>query len=820
MSLAFRLRSLPALGALFLALLCAPTPSILAQTQSDAGGGTLRGHVLADDTGEALLGATVALRRAADSTLVTGTITDAEGRFVVGRVPAGRYDLRISYVGFEAVERPGLALPAGAPVLDLGTMRLRAATAATRGVEVTARREPMEVRVDRTVYNVRDQVTAVGGSAADVLQDLPSIEVDIDGTVSYRGNENVAVHVNGRPAALSGEALASFLESLSAATVDRVEVIPNPSARYEPDGMAGILNIVLAEDQAAGWSGGVTAGAGTNDAYDGSVNLGYQGVDGTFFSTYGYRTDRRTGSGTRLRENRLQSPSVFLNQRSLDERSRASHAWTTQAEYALGTETTLGLQTVLSRRGGTEDGRTTYLEEVSGGRTDEYARLLDGTREDLGLDARLSLDHTFGAEAHTLSGELRYEQEWEDETGRYAEYGLLDGSVTGSPFRRDDEWTDEREREGTLRLDYARPLGFLSMEAGYQGGLRSQGTDQRSDRTETSLQTTIRAFAFDEQIHAGYGILSTDWGPLSVKAGLRAEQALTTFALDAAAETFDNDYFSLCPSGHLTYELTDGQQLRLSYSKRVNRPHLWQLDPIDDNEDPTFRRLGNPYLEPEYVHAVEAGYVRHWDALTLTASPYLRRTVNEVQWLETFSPDGITTLTFANAAASNSYGAELIGALSLGTRLRGNVSLNGYRVVTDASNLDTDLSNDALAYSGRLNLTVQARDGLDLQVSQYYRSPVDIAGGRIGARSMMTLGARQALLDGRGSLGVQARDVLGTMGFHVTRRDDSFYQVTDRDWSARQLSLSFTYTFGRAGADSPSRPRPDGGDFGDEGELQ
>ena len=807
--------------ALVLLLWGMSAPGAPAQDRPDRAEVTLRGQVLADDTGEPLQGATVAVLRVPDATLVTGGITNAEGWFRVANVPAGQYHVRISFIGFAPVEQADLQLSPDTPERDLGAVRLVPATAEAEGVEVTARRELMEVQIDRTVFNVKDQITAIGGSASDVLQDLPSIEVDIDGNVSYRGNENVAIHINGRPSTLSGEALASFLKSLSAETVERVEVIPNPSARYEPDGMAGIINIVLAKNRAAGWSGGVTAGTGTNDSYNGSLNVGYQSGDWQLFSTYGYRYDTRESSGTRLRENLLQSPSVLLNQRSADERTRQSHAWTTQTEYQVGTGTTLGLQTVLSTRGGVEDGRTTYEERMAGVLDNEFARLVDGTRDDLGVDTRLSFDHDFAAEDHTLSAEVRYEREWEDETGRYAEHPLLDGGAIGDPLRRDDEWTEEAEQEGTLRLDYTRPLGALALETGYQGSLRAEETDQRYQRAlidDPAVGTTISAFGFDEQIHAGYGILSADLGPVGLQAGLRAEQALTTFVLDTSNEAFDNDYFSLFPSAFLTYELTEGQQMRLSYSKRVNRPRTWQLNPIDDNEDPTFRRIGNPFLQPEYVHAFEASYVRHWSALTLTTSPYFRRTVNEVQWRETFSADGVTTLSFANAAASNSYGAELIAALSMGSRLRGNASLNGYRVVTDASNLDTDLSNDALAYSGRVNLTVQPRDGLDLQLSQYYRSPVTIAGGRIGARSMMTIGARQELLDGKASLGLQARDVLGTMGFHITRRDDSFYQVTDRDWGARQLSVSLTYNFGRSGTDRPDREgRGGAGDFGDEG---
>lgn len=809
-------------AALVLLLWGVSAPGAPAQDRPDRAEVPLRGQVLADDTGAPLQGATVAVLRAPDATLVTGGITDAEGEFRVGNVPAGRYHVRISFIGFAPVEWADLRLGPDAPAQDLGVVRLAPATAEAEGVEVTARRELMEVQIDRTVFNVKDQITAVGGSASDVLQDLPSIEVDIDGTVSYRGNENVAIHINGRPSTLSGEALASFLKSLSAETVERVEVIPTPSARYEPDGLAGIINIVLVKNRAAGWSGGGTAGGGTNESYNGSVNVGYRSGDWRLFSTYGYRYDTRESSGTRLRETLLQSPSVLLNQRSADERTRQSHAWTTQTEYRAGTGTTLGLQTVLSTRGGSEDGHTTYEERRAGVLDTEFARLVDGTRDDLGFDTRLSLDHDFAAEDHTLSAELRYEREWEDETGRYAEHPLLDGGAIGDPVRRDDEWTAEAEQEGTLRLDYTRPLGALALETGYQGSLRAEETDQRYQRTlidDPAVGTTISAFGFDEQIHAGYGILSADLGPLGLQAGLRAEQALTTFVLDASNEAFDNDYFGLFPSAFLTYEPTEGWQVRLSYSKRVNRPRTWQLNPIDDNEDPTFRRVGNPFLRPEYVHAVEASYVRHWSALTLTTSPYVRRTVNEVQWVETFSADGVTTLSFANAAASSAYGAELIAALSLGPRLRGTASLNGYRVVTDASNLDTDLSNDALAYSGRANLTVRPRDGLDLQLSQYYRSPISIAGGRIGARSMTTVGARQEMLGGRASLGLQARDVLGTMGFHIRRRADSFYQVTDRDWGARQLSVSLTYNFGRSGPARPDRGGRGGADgFGGEGE--
>jgi outer membrane receptor protein involved in Fe transport len=775
--------------------------------------------VLAGDTGETLPDASIVLHRGADATFVTGGITDANGRFALRNVPIGTYALRISFVGFSAEERPDLVLASHTPTVDLGTVRLSPETAMAEGIEVTAQREMMEVKIDRTVYNVQDQVAAVGGSAADVLQDLPSIEVDLDGSISYRGSENVAIHVNGRPSSLSGEALASFLRSLSAESVERVEVIPNPSARYEPDGMAGILNIVLARNRSAGWSGSLSAGVGTRQVYNGSANVGYQNGPWQVFSTYGYRSDTRDATGTRLRENFLLSPVVTLDQRSVDEHTRQSHAWTTQLEYQMRPSTALGVQAVLSTRGGTEVGQTDYVEWVTGSVSDQFARLIDGTRSDLGIDTRLTLDHTF-ADDHTLSAELRYENDWENEDGFYSERTLLAGGTLGDPFRRDVDAVDEDEGEGTLRLDYVRPMGHVQLETGYQGSLRRQHSNQRFERTmlaDDLRELDVNAFDFDEQIHAAYGILSTEVGRFGFQTGLRAEQALTTFSLDETGESFDNEYASFFPSAFLTYALSEGQQMRLSYSKRVNRPRLWQLDPVDDNEDPTFKRISNPFLDPEYVHAFELSYVRHWEVLTLTTNPYFRRTVNEIQWRERFDPTGVTVLTFENAAASTSFGAELIAGLSVTDRLWSNVSVNTYRMVTDASNLDTDLSHEAMVYSGRVNLTVTPRAGLDLQFSQFYRSPVDIAGGRMGARSMMTLGAKQELFDGKATIGLQARDVLNTMGFDLTRRDAAFYQETRRDWGGRQVSVSVSYTFGQPkknGRDRDRRGAP-GDDFGD-----
>ncbi len=802
------MRTLLTLLVALVTLSCAEAAA--AQDQPD-GAGRIAGRVVDAENDEPLQGATVAVRQPSeDSTLVTGTTTDEMGRFTVDDVPLGRYVVRISFVGFTTETIDDVRLDEDGAEQDLGTIRLRPDTEQLDEVEVSGERPAMEVQDDRTVYNTAEQVVSAGGTATDVLEALPSIEIDIDGNISYRGNQSVAIHINGRPSSLEGDALTSFLRSLSADDVERVEMIPNPSARYEPDGMAGILNIVLKENREAGWNGGLTLGGGMPTALNGSANAGYRSNAWTLFANYGFRYSEDTGSGERFRENRMANPTTLLNQSNTEDDTRRSHVLNTQAEYRLAEATSLSLESVFSTRTSREDGRTNYVERTDGGAlTDRYARLIETQDTDYDLDARLAFQHDVVPEEHTLSAELRYDIDWEYEDGAYAQHDLTaDGDLDALRSRERDDLS-EIEGEGSLQIDYQRPLGRFDLETGYKGDLRHLDSDELFETfdPEASAFRTERtnAFAFDERIHAGYGILSTGFGLFSVQAGLRAEQALTTFTLESTGENYDNNYFSLFPSAFVLFKPTEAQQVRLSYSKRIDRPNLWEINPLDDNEDPNFRRLGNPSLDPEYVHAFELSATRHWEHFTLTASPFFRRTVNEISRRETIDEDGVTTLRFDNFESSNSYGAEFVVSLNVERWLRGNVTLNTYRVVTDASNVDAHYSNDAMAYSTRANLTFKVNETLDLQVSQYYRAPMNIAGGRMGGRTRSDVALRQRLLDGNAQLSVRARDVFDTMNFDIYRQTDTFYTESSRDWNAQQVRVSFTYNFG--GGDAPNERR-------------
>lgn len=770
-----------------------------------AGSGRIMGQV-SDESGKPLSGATVSVRTPQDSSLVTGVVTDSTGGFTVSGLAFDAYTLRVSFVGYASTQVTDIRLTRSRPTRDLGTIRLSESTSQLGEVTVSARRPAVEIQTDRTVYNTQEQIVTAGGSARTVLNDLPSIEVDLDGSISLRGSEGVVVQVNGEPTSLSGQSLASFLQSLSASAVERVEVIPNPSAKEEPEGASGIINIVLKRNRGGGWSGGLTAGGGTNNRYTGSGNLGYQTGSWRFFANYGFRRGSEEEGGSRFRRNFTSNPVTVLDQQSSETENERSHTLNLQTEYQPSEATSVSVETVLSTEAEDQDAETDYLRETtSGSLLERYTRLNDAESGEQSLDTRLSLNHSFGSD-HSLDAQLRYEREWENEDAIYTERLLTETGNLGDIRDRERDDIEESEEEATLELDYTRPLGDWTLETGYQGELERETSDQVFEITDAStgafrVDQTSR-FDYDDQTHALYGQLTVPLGRLwTVKGGLRAEQTYRTFSVpnpDAPASdlAFDKTYFNVFPSAFLTYNQDDRYLARLSYSKRMRRPNSWQLDPIDDNEDPTFRFQGNPQLDPEYIHSFELSLTRQWDPVSLSVTPFFRRTVDEIERREELRPDGVTLLTFDNFASSNSYGVEVVTALQLDRWVRGNISLNANRVVTDASNVDTDLSNDAMAYSGRANLTFSVGMGVDLQVSQSYSAPRDIAGGRIDARMSSDIALKKELLDGDASLSLRASDVFDTSNFNVERRTDAFYAESRRNWDQRQIIATFSYSFG------------------------
>ncbi len=806
-------------------LLSAGASHALAQppNRGSAPSGEISGRVVGAD-GKSLSAATVSIMSARDSSLVTGAIAANDGTFHIEGLRPGRYLARVSYVGFKTHIVGDIAITPRSMSVALGDVRLDIDELVGEEVRVRAEREFMSVDADRTIYNVRDQPITKGGSATDVLRNIPSVEVDVDGNVSLRGSENVVVQINGRPVPLTGDALASYLESLPAGALQRIEVVPNPSAKYDPEGMSGILNIVLADNTDAGLSGSIEGGIGTLNTYSLGGSLTYGTGPWNLFTSYGFRSGDRNSEGSHRQENFYLDPMTTVADTSHGDRSRTSHSLNTTVDYDFDKQNSLSLSTILGIRDGGSSQLTDYMFYDSAFTPYEhYDRSSDEDRSNLDADIRLGFAHVVSPSENEIHAELRYSWEKQDEDQAYHEMEYpIDGAVVSTTPAKQLVTQTERNQDGALQVDIVHPVGVLGkLETGYKGSIERDASTFYSSsydygvgefRPDVNLNND---FVYDEQIHAVYALLDHTFGTLSLQAGLRGELAVTKFDLTTTGESFDHNYTSIFPSANVAWKPTEGQQLKASYSRRVNRPRRWMLNPFGDYDDPLFVRVGNPYLDPEYTDAIEIGYTNFTRATTFTVSPYYRNTTNSFERVERLDTGGVTVMTWDNFASNESYGFEAIASVRLGSWLNAYANFNAYKFVADASNLSEDFSSSDVSWSARGNATVTMPFGTAVQLSYFYRAPRAIAGGEVSSFSSADLAITQKLFDDRVSIGLRVHDLFDQTGFSAERTTEQYHTAFSHRWGSRQAMLTVSYNFGRQDRHE-RRQRSNGDDSGGE----
>ncbi|HEY0019751.1 MAG TPA: TonB-dependent receptor [Longimicrobium sp.] len=770
-------------------------------------GGTVRGTVL-NPEGQPVNGGQVAVWSAADSTLVTGAVARPDGTFRIDGLRPGRYYLRVSALGYSTATTAVVAITPQAREADVGTVRLAAGAIQLEGLTVTAEAAPAGFAPDRNTYSTRDMPSTAGGNATDVLQNVPAVEVDQDGKVSLRGNQNVAVQINGRPSPMTGDQLGNFLRQLPANMVERVEVIPNPSARYEPEGMAGIINIVLKQNADLGLSGGFIAGVGTEGRYNGSGNLGWQAGDLTLFGSYGFRHDTRESTGLNYLERYAtagSTPISILDQEILGTGGMTSHIFNGSADYKLTARDVVSSTAMLSLGQHDNDTRNLYLErDAAGTPLQRYAGDNLIGFDDLTLDGTLSWKRTITPQQHELSTELRFNRGDNEIENRFSEQALTlagDDPANATP-RLENLATDAVNTTLSLQADYTRPLGERSkLETGYKGTRRMLDNDLAVSEfdygADAWMNNALRsnAFEYDETVHAGYAVLNQGVGKVDLQAGLRVERTDREFFLENTGETYPKGYWSFFPSGLASFSLDDQQQLRLSYSRRIQRPDTRILNPFGFNEDQRNRFVGNPALEPEYTHALEVAYQRSLPFGSVQVTPFFRRTENAIRRIREFRAD-TTISTFANLETSDSYGADLNGSVRLG-KVSGFASVSAFRQVTSAGSTGDNLDSDGIGWSARVSGNVQLTPRLDLQGFMMYRAPMDVEQGRMGSFVMSTLALRQKVMGEKGSVSLRIVDPLDRMGFSMQTSDPLYYQLNERRFGARAAYLTFSYNFGQ-----------------------
>lgn len=770
-------------------------------TLDDDRKGKISGVIVDEATSQPMQFANVAVYNEEDSALITGTITDENGKFEIAGVNYGDYYVEAIFMGFEKKTIPDVELNTDNKSYNLGSIDLSPAAVALGEVNVVADKAQVEYKLDKKVVNVSQVISAVGGTAVDVLENTPSVQVDIEGNVSLRGSSNFTVLIDGRPSVLSGS---DALRQIPSASIENIEIITNPSAKYEPDGSAGIINLVMKKNSMNGLNGIVNASVGSGDKYRGDFMLNYRFEKVNVFAGADWFDETNYGRMLSERETYYNDTTEFLNMDGSRNFIRGGQNIKGGADFYLSQATTLTLSGEVgnSERGNESEGQmenytlpaTNHIysvtEESSSSKNDFYT-------------INANFQHKFNDKGHRIEASAFYS----DENGTDNE---MEGElISNSNFEPTDEYLSrissletEDEKEFRFKLDYTYPFSESGrLEAGLQSRIEDQfETMEFKDYDENSGSWVINdqftsATDFRRDIHAAYTTFSNKWGKLEYMAGLRGELTLREIMNTKADEASKLNRFDLFPTMHVSYPLAESVEFTTSYSRRINRPNARDLDPMPSYFNRYTVRYGNPDLEPEYTNSYEIGLMKRFGSgrTFVSADLFRRVTNNKIDRTEVLGDDGIFYLYTDNFDKDYSTGMEVTGNLSVKKWLIVNASANifHYRITGDLNGESID--RESTNWGGRLNTTFKLAENSRLQLTGFFRGPSVTAQGNNKGMFFSNFSYRHEFLDNKLSATLSLRDPFGTGKFRRENISNDFTSRFSFEREPRVVLLTLSY---------------------------
>lgn len=774
--------------------------------------GVVRGKVTDAKTNEPMEFVNVSVRKAGTTTPLTGTVTDRTGLFQIAKLPVGNYILTVSFIGYKSVEK-NFTLTEKTPGINLRHIPLEEDSQILNEVKVTGQRSQMKFEIDKKVFNVDQNISSTGGSASDVLSNIPSVEVDNEGEVSLRGSSSVTVWINGRASGLSADNRGQILEQLPAESIERIEVITNPSAKYSPEGTSGIINIVLKEDRKAGYYGSVQAGVDTRGGWNTSGNINYGTGKIESYIGLGYRRRVRDGGGYSNRTNTdiNGDPISYLNQSSDND----GHSGQTFARAGVTWHVNPTNHLNLAAFGmfGTRKQTTTidYESNVPGSFLTSQ-RISDSRNPMKGGNIELGYKHDF-----SKTSNIDIVASWNiwnmDQKSTYNQHSLFGDNTETHTY----QWQSNnmRNQNWELQADYVYAFSDIGkIEAGYKGTFSRQNspveTWSGANAGEASPDRQLyNRFYYDQDIQALYATYSGRWGNFGYQAGLRGEYSQTrTRSLGYEQHKkeiplYKDDYFSLFPSVFLTYTLPSDNELQINYTRRISRPWSRQVNPFMNITDSTNISFGNPHLTPQYSNAMELNYIKNWEAHTLSVSVYYRNTNDVIQRIS-YLEDNIMKTTYENVTKTQAAGTELVAKNHLFKILDLTTTVNlyynkldGFSYLPDgAGQTVTGNSNEDFSWNAKMIANLVLPASISLQLTGNYNSRQIIAQGHRKGNYSLDAGLRKSFLNRKLSLSINGRDLLNSRKWKTETSGRGFIQYASNWWSGRTVGFTFTYSFG------------------------
>lgn len=796
-----------------LALLLLPI-AILAQTAA----GLIRGTLIDSKSNEPLEFVTVALIPAGSTTPINGCNTDENGKFTLTRLKTGSYTLRISFVGYMDDVRK-VTLDNSNSRIDLGTIKLKPDNKLLKEVVVSEQRSQMKFEIDKRVFTIDQNIAATGGSASDVLSDIPSVEVDNEGAVSLRGSESVTVWINGKASGLTSDNQGDILQQMPAGSIEKIEVITNPSAKHSPEGTAGIINIVLKRDRKAGYYGSAQAGGDSEGGYNAGANVNYSSGTLDAYVGINYRNMNHDGSGESLTKyfdrDRYQQQFSENSREPQNIFARAGLTWRFTKKDELYTNLmamkTRGEFGTIVR---THSGPLSTMEI-----TEKRLRITDQTNKPSMFNIDGGYRHTFN-EGHFIDlsiGHNIWEMNSEATYRQNTEWPGTDKIAQSYQFQDNSNKSTSTE----IKLDYENKLSENArIEAGYNARFErdKSPTVTYTDEEHTTLDKNLyNRFIYNQDTHALYGTYSGRIGNFGYQAGLRGEYwrvktRTVNYAQQSSGnlpEYTDKDFFSLFPSLFLSYSLPNGHEIQVNYTRRLRRPWGGQLNSFSNISDSTNISFGNPELTPEYSNAYELNYIKNWDNHTLSVSGYYRTTDDVIERIS-YNKGNIIYTTFENVAGEESAGLEIIGKNRILKKIDLTTTLNLFYYKLDgfsyhiADQTITGKGDENFSWNARMTASIILPWAITMQATGRYNAKRIVAQGHREPNYSVDLGLRKSF-NQHLSISLNVRDLLDSRGWHTITGDKNFVRDAENRHGGRRFSATLTYSFGNMKAKRPTR---------------
>jgi outer membrane receptor protein involved in Fe transport len=774
----------------------------MAQTR---GPGIISGKIVDARTLEPVEYANVVLFDTITRSMVTGVVSDSTGFFSIREIPLGEYYIEYSFIGYEKQRSKTFILGKKRTRHDFGELKLYSSAITMEEVNISAERSMMITKIDRKVFNVEKDIMAQTGTVTDMLKNIPSVSVDMDGNISLRGSESVTVLINGRPSLMAGVA---NLDQMPASLVEKIEVITNPSAKYRPDGTGGIINIILKKERKAGFNGIVGANAGNHDRFNTNLQLNMNTGKINLFGSYGFRQDYRIRSGSLYSQtiDTSDNQSVYLTQSSEGTVKLLSHLAQLGLDWNLGKKDVTGISGTYNYRKVKRNDATWNLYQDNGLQpTEEFTRTLDGTETENSAGLKAYYEHTFNREEeHQLKMDFEYQRDAEKED----DYWTNVYQFPGYPDDKDHTIGNDKQEEINFLINYNRPLGKdLTLESGYESttSLLNQQQEVFHMYADSSVWVPDpdagNRFYGNQSVLALYALVNYSWKKLSVMGGLRAEEALLGLEYNSTDTVTKTSYFAIYPTLHLG--LASGKnEWQLNYSRRVNRPDVDEMNPVPEYRDPRNIYKGNPDLKPEDIHSFEMGYSYQPKNLTLIPTLFYRYKVNGFTRVTTSMNDTVLVTTMENLAIDQSAGIDFSGSWQIARAANINFGASAFYNQIDASNIGYSDKKGAFSWNAKLNASFTITRTTLFLVNGQYRSEALTAQGYRLPTWVVNLGFRQDFWKKRISFIATVSDLFNSQAWKSSVSTPVLVQESTRRRDARVFYGGLVFNFGSNGKKS------------------